>query len=230
MTILHFPGTSHYQRSRLASLGHAAMERHHWTNSSPGQSPPSVINLGHSEARVLRDSGLQQTLGEPIKFMPSCEVRDEDFQPLVTPPIAYGQARPTCSSQVRTLLWWVPELAAAIISVATFACIVVLLRVFDHRRANETQLVGSVTLNGVITALATLNRALLLTPVCSAIVQEMWLHLVDEAKRPSCASRLGDLQLFVDASNGAWSSIVFLVRQRRGSRSVCRIQLPSLDH
>jgi hypothetical protein len=111
--------------------------------------------------------------------------------------------------------WWKPELFASFLSIASFVSIVVVLRIYEGVALTELNLPKSLTLNSVVAALATVNRACLMTPVCSALFQQMWLYLAKESKgkRPP-RSQLRDLELYADASTGAWGSLVFLYKAR----------------
>lgn len=113
--------------------------------------------------------------------------------------------------------WWKPELVATLLSIASFGCIIAVLQIYNRRIVTELDLPHSLTLNGIIAALATINRACLNTPICSGLMQQMWLYLANESKRKgSPKSRLRDIELYADASTGAWGSLLFL----------CRAQLP----
>jgi hypothetical protein len=111
--------------------------------------------------------------------------------------------------------WWIPELFASLLSVVTLGCIIAVLRTYNGSLLTELDLPRYLTLNGVVAALATVNRACLNTPVCSALLQQMWLYLATESKvKGSPRSRLRDLELYTDASTGAWGSLVFLCKAR----------------
>jgi hypothetical protein len=111
--------------------------------------------------------------------------------------------------------WWKPELFASLLSDVTLGCIIAVLRRYDGSLLTELDLPRYLTLNGVVAALATVNRACLNTPVCSALLQQMWLYLAKESKvKGSPRSRLRDLELYTDASTGAWGSLVFLCKAR----------------
>lgn len=116
---------------------------------------------------------------------------------------------------VAVCVWWIPELFASLVSIIMLGCIVALLVVYDHQLLTELRLPKYLTINGIIAALATINRACLNTPVCSALLQQMWLSLAQEGKaNKSSRSRLRDLELYTDASSGAWGSLVFLFKAR----------------
>lgn len=119
------------------------------------------------------------------------------------------------SSFFKVLVWWIPELVATLISITALGCMVVLLLKYDRVLLEDVRLPTSLTLNGTIAALATLNRACLNTPVCSALLQQMWLYLDKESKREGPSrSRLRDTELYASASTGAWGSLIFLIKIR----------------
>lgn len=126
-----------------------------------------------------------------------------------------GKAQGKMSPYLAVFAWWIPELIASIISVSTLGCIIGVLSHYNGSLLTEINLPEHLTLNGVIAALATVNRACLNTPVCSALLQQMWLYLANESEaKDSPASRLRDLELYTNASTGAWGSLVFLCKAR----------------
>ena len=112
------------------------------------------------------------------------------------------------------LLWWVPEIVASILSVASLMAVVWILRVFEGRSISDNQLPDWLTPNSIIAAISTLNRVCLLVPVSSAISQEAWLWVSSKRHKAAYQSRLIDLDLSDNASRGAWGSLVLLVRAR----------------
>jgi hypothetical protein len=110
------------------------------------------------------------------------------------------------------LRWWLPELIASILSIASSISIVVILRNYDGRGLDNLSLPRGLTLNGIIAALSTLNRVCLMTPVGTAMSQEAWLWFSATGRKRS--SRLGDLDLSDAASRGSWGSLVFLWSSR----------------
>jgi hypothetical protein len=124
-------------------------------------------------------------------------------------------AKGKAATHLAVLAWWKPELFASFLSIASFVSIIVVLCAYDGVALTELDLPRSLTLNSVVAALATVNRACLMTPVCSALFQQMWLYLAKESEEeqsPRC--RLRDLELYADASTGAWGSLVFLCKTR----------------
>lgn len=118
------------------------------------------------------------------------------------------------SSQWRTCLhaagWWIPELISSALSVASFVSIVVLLLVYDRRAVARLNMPSGWTLNSILALLATVGRIFLCAPVCSGLLQEMWLYFADESQKRSPRCRLNDLGLFVRASYGTLGSLEFL--------------------
>jgi hypothetical protein len=113
------------------------------------------------------------------------------------------------------LRWWFLEILASIISVAALLSIVIVLRHYDGLGLNDLNLPHSLTLNGLIAAIASLNRSALLIPVGSAMSQEVWLWYSSAAHKDTCRSRFLDFELSDAASRGAWGSLVFLFVARR---------------
>ncbi|CZR60656.1 uncharacterized protein PAC_10552 [Phialocephala subalpina] len=70
---------------------------------------------------------------------------------------------------------WLPELLASGLSVITLMSMVVVLWINNGRGADDLGLPYSLTLNGLIAALATLNRVFLMVLVGSALSQAAWL-------------------------------------------------------
>jgi hypothetical protein len=89
------------------------------------------------------------------------------------------------------------------------------LRIYDGHSLNDLNLPYSLTLNGIVAVIATLNRVALMVSVGSAMSQEAWLWFSPVKQRQNCRSRLGDLELSDAASRGAWGSLVFLFVARR---------------
>lgn len=114
------------------------------------------------------------------------------------------------SKYSNVLSWWVPELIASALSVASFGSIVVLLLIYDRCAVARLDMPSGLTLNGILALLATMGRVCLCVPVCSGLLQEMWLYLARESKKTTPKSRLEDLDLFVRASYGVVGSSEFL--------------------
>ena len=117
-------------------------------------------------------------------------------------------------SVLSCLRWWIPELFASLLSMCTFVSLAILLRIYDGRALNQIDLPSSLTLNGLIAFLSTVNRVALMVPVGSAVSQEVWLWFSNPRSKTSRRVRLWDLELSSAASRGAWGSLIFLFRAR----------------
>ena len=134
-------------------------------------------------------------------------------------------AKPARSSFLR---WWFLEIVASVISVASLLSTVVVLRCYDGIGLNDLNLPKQLTLNGIVAAIATLNRVALMVPVGSAMSQEVWLWFSSAAhKDGTCQTRFLDLDLSDNASRGAWGSLVFLFTARRRFVPTSLIQMRS---
>lgn len=110
--------------------------------------------------------------------------------------------------------WWIQELIASACSIVSFAAIVIILKPYNLHAVDRLNLPNGLTLNGIIALLATLGRACLCAPVCSGILQEMWLYLARESRRSCPESRLKDLELFTSASYGTVDSVRFFAHMQ----------------
>lgn len=158
------------------------------------------------------------------RMTPSHRVTDpsaieEDRRPL-TGDYGYKKAQLDRSHRRRNpnrqlLLSWLPELLASILSIALLISLIIVLRIFEGRPVTNLKLPPYLTLNGIIAAIATVNRACLIAPTCTALMQEMWISYINEGMRSKCRSRLGDMDLFSEASMGAWGCVQLLISKRR---------------
>lgn len=113
-----------------------------------------------------------------------------------------------------TVRWWIPELLASLLSLASLIAIITILLVCDRRAVADLGFPTGLTLNAVIAILATIGRAGLGVPVCSGILQEMWLYLSTQSAKEHPKSCLNDLELFFRASYGALGSLEYLLKVR----------------
>lgn len=90
--------------------------------------------------------------------------------------------------------WWIGELLAILVSIVTLIAIVIILRKYDN--GTLPKLPHNVSLNFVVSTLATVSKSSLLLAVASAIGQFKWLWI--SAKYHP----LRDLQIFDEASRG----------------------------
>lgn len=121
------------------------------------------------------------------------------------------------------LRWWIPEIFSSFLSVAALLSLVLVLRHYDSRGINQLNLPYSLTLNGIVAAISTVNRVALMVPVGSAMSQEAWLWFSMAKQSKVVRSQLRDLEISDAASRGAWGSLVFLCKAR--SRYISQIEL-----
>jgi hypothetical protein len=168
-----------------------------------------------SRSSSARASQISPQFSIPRKPIPTVH---SDYAALIDPSsvsdFAQTQSR-TQPSRSSFLRWWLPEIFASILSVVSLLSIVIVLRHYDGQGLNDLNLPKSITLNGLIAAIATLNRVALMVPVGSAMSQEVWLWFSSANQRETCQSRFRDLNLSDDASRGVWGSLVFLFVARR---------------
>ena len=96
---------------------------------------------------------------------------------------------------------WVPETIAISISTCCLVAIVSILLVFNGRTLPH--LPYGITLNAIISILATTSRSMLVYVVAASISQLKWCWLKK-------ARKVQDIQIFDDASRGPWGSLTLL--------------------
>lgn len=109
-----------------------------------------------------------------------------------------------------SLKFWVPEILASILSLAALVAMILVLYTYNNRASSNLHLPTSLTLNGLVAALSTLNRAFLMAPIASAIMQELWLHYADASIGEKHPAQLRDMDVFSAASRGTLGSLSFL--------------------
>lgn len=129
-----------------------------------------------------------------------------------------GEAGRSCTTlaaeQVHSssiLQWWWIEIGASVLSIVTMFVLIAVLSLQDGKPI-QTWDHGNVTINTVVAAISTLNRISLMFPVSGAISQAMWIWFAGSKKSERCQSRLEDLEVFDEASRGAWGSLQLLWR------------------
>lgn len=124
------------------------------------------------------------------------------------------QPPPPKLTGIGILRWWLPELFASLLSIASFIAIVVVLHIYNGRALDDVSLPYGLTLNGILAILSTIARVSLMMPVGTALSQEAWLWLSKNSRRNQPDSCLGDLDVSDAASRGPLGSIVFLWSSR----------------
>lgn len=102
---------------------------------------------------------------------------------------------------------WVGETLAILLSITAFATVVGLLRVYDECKPPSWPY--HLTLNFVVSTLATVAKSALLLAVASALGQLKWLWMCSKQRR------LQDLQVFDEASRGPLGALRLLVSRGR---------------
>ena len=90
--------------------------------------------------------------------------------------------------------WWAGELLAILLSIIAFLTIIIMLHKYDNHPL--PRLPHQVTLNFLVSTLATIIKSTLLLAVASALGQYKWLWISSRQRR------LQDLQVFDEASRG----------------------------
>lgn len=111
------------------------------------------------------------------------------------------------------MMSWLPELISSLLSIISLVCLVLVLRVYNGRPLTDLNLPPSLTLNTIVALIATINRACLTAPICAALMQEMWVHYLNNVENNQDC-QLRDMDRFYDASNGVIGSLMFLVKVR----------------
>jgi hypothetical protein len=117
---------------------------------------------------------------------------------------------PSLASEVK---WWLPELTASCISLSCLIALIIVLAQYNGQAVAGLTMPAGLTLNGIVAALSTLNRASLMVPVGACLSQEAWLWFSPEHDKKS--QRLRDLNISDAASRGSWGSIVLLCKSGR---------------
>lgn len=128
--------------------------------------------------------------------------------PIVTANTVYGHGDKNDST--RSVSYWIErlwlfEVLAEVTAALSLALMFAILCYFNGRRQTDWQS-ATITLNGVVSFLATVARAALMVPVSAAIGQRKWLWFIPSSKRNGRGRRLRDFETFDDASRGSLGS------------------------
>jgi hypothetical protein len=104
------------------------------------------------------------------------------------------------------LRWWGWELVAAGISLAFFAAVIVVLKVYDGHAIPQLPL--GITLNTTVSLIAAVSKTALLLVASTTMSQLKWLWIHKSSRR------LQDLQAFDEASRGPWGALTLLQHSR----------------
>jgi len=106
--------------------------------------------------------------------------------------------------------WW-QEILASLFSLASFAALVAVLRKYNNRPLTDWSYYG-LSLNAMISILATAIRVTAMVPVAASLLQRSWLHVFTAT--PGRGERLEDLELYHNASRGPLGSLKLLNLKR----------------
>ncbi|KAI0526157.1 hypothetical protein F5B22DRAFT_584661 [Xylaria bambusicola] len=98
---------------------------------------------------------------------------------------------------------WLWEILSIILSGSCLVLTTVLLKIYDQKP--PPQFIYGITLNALISILATFSKSSLLVAVAGAMSQLKWRWFLDQKGRSML-----DTQLFEDASRGPWGSAILL--------------------
>lgn len=198
-----------YQTKPLSAPSYRPIHHSSWTSQPWNQEEPVTSYEQFRPAQKWPPQSLHSNnsytglSGEP-----------EDIA-LVDQPATLHPPRPSSHRRSPFFRWWIPELLSSTISLVALAILIVLLRVYDGRPLNDLRLPSWLTLNGLIAAIATINRVALVAPIEAAISQEAWLWFSSPRQRILLQSRLEDLEISDAASRGVWGSLMFMFRGKR---------------
>lgn len=113
---------------------------------------------------------------------------------------------PTTKRSKNSTHYWPWEWLCELLAVASLGATVILLWYYQGRPQAEWQQ-SYFTLNGLVAFLATLTKTGLIVPVSASISQQKWLRFLPGKKKVQKARRLGDFELFDEASRGSLGSI-----------------------
>lgn len=118
------------------------------------------------------------------------------------------QANTTVKSRYERVFtdWWLWEILAVLLSLSTFSALIIVLIVYNGRAV--PQLPWGISLNTVVSILATISKTSLMFSITATLSQFKWLLFSDRTRQ------LKDLQLYDDASRGPLGSSALLISER----------------
>lgn len=116
-----------------------------------------------------------------------------------------GPSVPTKSRWKSSEYWWPWEWLCELLAVGSLAAMVFVLVYYQGKPQAEWRQ-SYFTLNGLVAFLATLTKTGLIIPVSAAIGQRKWLRFLPNKKGERSARRLGDFEMFDEASRGSIGS------------------------
>lgn len=102
--------------------------------------------------------------------------------------------------------WWLFEVGAEIVAFISLGMMLLVLWYYNGKPVAQWQY-SHVTLNGVVSFLATVARTGLMVPVSAAIGQRKWLRYLPGRNKKQRSRQLQDFETFDDASRGSLGSL-----------------------
>lgn len=204
------------------------------TTSHSTQAPKPGLVARTTYERLHSNEDLPVRVGTPDAIeMPTLgdQSRSADSESAVSlAPQSHTRGQPSLSTKLLRKVhllgtaWWLLEVAASILSLLCLVGIAVVAFVNQGRPLTMTRHPSFLTLNATLSTLSTLNRSLLMVPVGSAVMQDLWLWYGE--RNHSGKRNLGNLDIANAASRGPGGSTL-LLPQHRGKRYVPLLCLPN---
>lgn len=124
---------------------------------------------------------------------------------------------PNKTARISCLRWWLPELFASLLAVASLVSLAIFVRQYHGRSLQELKvdLPSWLTFNTLIATLSALTRVALMVPIESAMSQKVWLWLSESRSASKRRGQLRDLELSDAASRGSWGSLLLLLKAEK---------------
>ncbi len=126
-----------------------------------------------------------------------------DSKPSTSPEITAAQ-----HSKRLIWKWWLFEILASIISVASMIALILVLSRYEDTPLRVWRF--NITLNGVVALLSTVCRTSLMIPVGAAVSQAVWLHYLPSRDNSLKHKELKHVETFNEASRGSFGSLKLL--------------------
>lgn len=101
--------------------------------------------------------------------------------------------------------WWPWEWLCELLAIGSLGAMIIVLMWYRDKPQSEWRQ-SYFTLNGLIAFLATLTKTGLIIPVSAAIGQRKWLRFMPNKRGQRSARKLGDFEMFDEASRGSLGS------------------------
>lgn len=114
-------------------------------------------------------------------------------------------------NNISFLCRWNFEIAASVVSVASFTGLIILL-VVSQGKQQQSWLNGKITLNGLIALITTINKASAMVAVTASLSQLKWNMIAQGKSQKPRLQPLSYIARFDSASRGPWGSLLLLWR------------------